>query len=313
MSAVGEAAFREALANLPGIDASDPREAAKAIVREYYACLAGDVGAWRLVHWRQEFYIHRGTRWMQYSLDDLREVVWKQCHFAGKPVRKRHVDDVVDALRAECHRSDTIEPPCWLHKADGLPDPRKIVPMENGLLVLPSRELLEHTPRFFSLQSLPFPFLPAAPAAAHWFQFLSDVWGEDDDSIRLWQWWCGYCLLHRTEQQKILLLIGPIRSGKGTMIRLLQALLGKENTASPTLGSLAQPFGLASLVGKLLAVVSDVRLSGRVDIATVVENLLRVSGEDAVTIQRKYLPDLTTTLTSRLMLVSNELPWFADT
>ncbi|MGW5470358.1 hypothetical protein [Streptomyces chartreusis] len=58
-------------------------------------------------------------------------------------------------------------------------------------------------------------------------------------------------------------MVGPSRSGKGTIARVLKMLVGKENLAGPTLAGLGTNFGLSTLVGKPLAVISDARLSGQ--------------------------------------------------
>ena len=64
--------------------------------------------------------------------------------------------------------------------------------------------------------------------------------------------------------------------------RVLAALIGRKNVAGPTLNSLGGEFGLAPLIGKTLAVISDARFAGK-DASVVVERLLSISGEDALT------------------------------
>jgi putative DNA primase/helicase len=89
-------------------------------------------------------------------------------------------------------------------------------------------------------------------------------------------------------------------------------MLGRANVAGPTLSSLGTNFGLWPLIGKTTAIISDARLSGRTDAATVTERLLSISGEDVLTIDRKNLPPVTTKLSTRLMLLTNELPRLGD-
>ncbi len=108
-----------------------------------------------------------------------------------------------------------------------------------------------------------------------------------------------------------MLLVGPTRAGKGVIARVLKALVGRANVTGPTLASLGQNFGLQDLIGKPLAIISDARL-GRNDTNQVVERLLSVSGEDTLTIDRKYRDPWTGKLGTRFMLVSNELPRFGD-
>jgi putative DNA primase/helicase len=68
---------------------------------------------------------------------------------------------------------------------------------------------------------------------------------------------------------------------------------------------------LAPLLGKPLAIVSDARL-GRDGSAAVVERLLSISGEDMLTIDRKYQEQWTGKLPTRFLILSNELPRFGD-
>jgi putative DNA primase/helicase len=115
----------------------------------------------------------------------------------------------------------------------------------------------------------------------------------------------------RTDLHKILLLIGPTRSGKGTIARVLTALLGKGNVAGPTLASLGTNFGLSPLLGKPLAVVSDARLASG-STHQVVERLLSISGEDTLTVDRKFKEPWTGKVPTRFLIMSNELPRFGD-
>ena len=108
------------------------------------------------------------------------------------------------------------------------------------------------------------------------------------------------------------MLVGPKRAGKGTIARVLTALLGKDNVAGPTLGTLSSNFGLAPLIRKPLAIISDARLSGRSDQTVIVERLLSISGEDVLTIDRKHREPWTGTLPTRFLLLTNELPKLAD-
>jgi putative DNA primase/helicase len=168
------------------------------------------------------------------------------------------------------------------------------------------------TPRFFSPNCLDFDFAAGAPEPHEWRKFLGQLWPNDPDSIGTLQEWFGLCLAPDTTQQKILTLIGPKRSGKGTIARVLRALVGSSNVAGPTLSGLGAHFGLWPLLGKTVAIISDARLSGRTDAATVVERLLSISGEDALTIDRKNLSPVTAQLLCRFVVLTNELPSLRD-
>jgi putative DNA primase/helicase len=69
---------------------------------------------------------------------------------------------------------------------------------------------------------------------------------------------------------------------------VLTRLVGIDNTVAPTLAGLGVNFGLAPLIGKRIAIISDARLGGRADQHAIAERLLSITGEDAITIDRKF-------------------------
>jgi putative DNA primase/helicase len=222
------------------------------------------------------------------------------------------VNDVVDALKAVANRSLSVSLPTWLIDAAEVPPAAEMVACANGLLRLPTRELGDATPAFFSLNALDFAFDPDALEPKEWFAFLRSLWRDDLEAIQVLQEWFGYCLMPDTRLHKILLIVGPKRSGKGTIGRILADLLGRANVCGPTLASFQQNFGLAPLIGKQLAIIADARLSGKADHQVIVERLLTISGEDCLTIDRKNREHWTGRLATRLMILTNELPCVAD-
>jgi putative DNA primase/helicase len=223
---------------------------------------------------------------------------------------RHRVDDVLDALRASANLPASVCAPAWLDHVPDLPAD-EILACANGLLHLPTRQLVPHTPEFFSLNALDFAFDATAPAPAEWLRFLASIWPGDAESIATLQELFGYMLSTDTRQQKLFLLVGPKRCGKGTIARVLSALLG-QNVAGPTLAGLGTNFGLAPLIGKMAAIIGDARLSGKADQQVIAERLLSISGEDAITIDRKHRPAWTGRLRTRFLLISNELPRLSD-
>src|SRR5262249_18498771 len=65
------------------------------------------------------------------------------------------------------------------------------------------------------------------------------------------------------------------------------------------------------LIGKPLAVVSDARFTGK-NSNIIIERLLSISGEDTLTVNRKYKDHWTGKLPCRLHVISNELPKLGD-
>lgn len=275
--------------------------------------------------WRASWMRWHGTCWREIDEAQVRKNMYERLEHAvyRAPAKdseseerdwaptKPKISNLLDTLGSITLLPTDTDAPAWLDGiGDGEQDGGPIVACENGLLRIRDRALLPHTPGFFNLVSVPFAYDPAA-TAPEWTHFLSEIWPDDTDALTALQEWFGYVLSGRTDLQKILLIVGPSRSGKGTIARVLKALVGKKNLAGPTLAGLGTNFGLSTLVGKSLAVISDARLSGN-DNSQVVERLLTISGDDTIDVDRKYREQWTGKLPSRLMILSNELPHFGD-
>jgi putative DNA primase/helicase len=225
--------------------------------------------------------------------------------------------DVMQALASISLVPSTVDTPAWLGQDAPPWPPDEILVGRNGCVHLPSliagaAGLAPPTPRLFTRNALDYELDLDAPAPMAWLDFLRRLWPDDPQAVPALQEWFGYCLLPDTSQQKILMIVGPRRSGKGTIARVLRRLVGLANVCAPTLAGLGTNFGLWPLLGKTLAVISDARLSGRTDAAIVTERLLSISGEDAQTIDRKNLSQVTCKLSVRFVILTNELPRLND-
>jgi putative DNA primase/helicase len=179
------------------------------------------------------------------------------------------------------------------------------------LLHIPSESRLLHTPSLFNLNAVDFDYDPSA-TCPRWLAFLEEVLPDDDEAIDQLQKIAGYLLTPDTRQQKAFLLLGPKRSGKGTIGRILAALIGARNVVAPGLSSLATTFGAEQLINMRLTLISDARLGHWVDDQTIIEWMLRITGEDHVTIQRKFLAAWSGRLPLRFVMLTNSLPGFID-
>ena len=269
----------------------------------------------RFLAWRRSHYAVADEAAMRAKLYDFLDRAERPLKGGGtgpfNPTRGK-VNNVGDALAAEVNLPADVRAPAWLGKVADLPPAGEIIACANGLLHVPARRLLPHTPLFFGENAVEFSFHLDAPAPRSWLAFLASVWPEDAEAIATLQEVFGYALTGDTRQQKLFLMTGPKRSGKGTIARVLTALLGPDNVVSPTLAGLGSQFGLAPLIGKQLAIIADARLGGKADQQVIAERLLSISGEDALTVDRKFLSAWTGRLATRFFILTNELPRLTD-
>lgn len=286
-----------------------PRADARVHARSYLGARASHRDGITVRRWRGDWYRWASDAGCYRMLTDERVDVEL---YSSLPIGKRsEVAEVKLALSAiEGVLIDEVDIGAWL---DG-PSPDGIgaldtVACRNGLVHLPTGRVLTATPRYFTTTALPIAFDVEAPKPERWLAFMRQLWGDDEVSIALLQEWFGYLLAPDTRQHKILFMIGKPRSGKGTIGRVVDRLLGgKANCAAPTLAQFGMNFGMWPLVGKLVAIVSDARLSGRADQGPIIERLLATSGEDPQNIDRKNRDVWNGILPTRIMIISNEIP-----
>jgi len=269
--------------------------------------------------WRQWWlrYDEVAHRWIKEENDKIiSNSVWTSLeHAVYGPERRdwnpsiKNVANVVSAFESFASLSWHQESHTWIEQPDGYPPAESMIVVKNGQLHLPSRSIWPHDPRLFNHVSLPFDYDPQAPAPSRWLRFLNELWPDDPVQQLMLQEMFGYIISGRTDLQKIMLLIGRPRSGKGTISWVLRQLLGSA-VAAPSMGSLRTQFGLQDLLDKSLAIIGDARISG--DTQPLIERLLTISGEDIVTVDRKNRSPLSVVLTARFLILTNEEPVLRD-
>ncbi len=319
---------------------NDPHRLARLFLDEYRT----PAGEPALLQWRGEFFGWDGTAWRPVPDADLDARLARHCRAVFEADYPRRLAAAADADESGRAKPPTLfpvtaavrtnarvnlsglvnlpdsgaDPPFWLPgSAPDLPPPAGVVAAPNGLFTLDDiaagrGPFHPPTPRLFTPNALAFPVVPSPPRPDTWLRCLDQWFGGDPASVAALQEWFGLLLTADTSAHKLLLLVGPPRSGKGSILRVLTDLVGAGNVASTSFAALGENFGLEALLGKRVGVIPDARLSGRTDVAAVVERLLSISGEDPQTVNRKNRPRVTVTLSVRFVLATNEIPRLPD-
>ena len=174
---------------------------------------------------------------------------------------------------------------CLLYEA--ITEPKPVVGkicFTNGVLDLATRELLPHSPDFYFTSSLPFAWNPDAPEPQLVIDWLRAAVGGHDDQVQLLRAFLNAVVVGRPDLQRFLELIGAAGSGKGSFIRLAQALVGSGGSHSTRLKELEENrFETANLLGKRLVVIGDAeKWHGSVDV------LKSITGEDSIRFEQKH-------------------------
>lgn len=223
---------------------------------------------------------------------------------------KTDLDNVMDMLAGEVHRNEyEAKPPTWFDYWEGIdPEPTMCIAARNGILDVATDSLMPLTPRFFTRNGLTFDYDPNAPEPEHWLNFLESIWPlpEGQPNHDALQEIMGHLLTGDSKYQKVFMLVGPPRAGKGTITRVITAMCGEGNVAEQSAHDLGENFGMANLVGKQVLIVPDLRLDRSSKTGKIMELLLNISGGDRVGVNRKFKDMETMRLNTRVVIATNK-------
>lgn len=159
---------------------------------------------------------------------------------------------------------------------------RHLIPMQNGVMNLNTRQLEPFNGRYRFNWQLPYPYDPTAtcPTVERWLDTACQC---DDELARFLLCYLAAILRGRYDLQKYIELIGHGGTGKSTFARLARLLVGECNSVTTELKQLEQNrFESARLYGKRLVIVSDSsRYGGEVS------QLKALTGGDHLRFERK--------------------------
>ena len=175
-----------------------------------------------------------------------------------------------------------------------------LVNVRNGLLDIRNMSFKEHTPSYLSTVQLNVEYNPQVDCP-QFKKFLNEV--LDCKLIPLVQEIVGYLLTTNTASQKAFVFWGPARTGKSTLLWVVEyLLLGKKNVSNIPWQEIGDKFKTAELLGKLANVFSDLP-SKSIDDTGIFKV---VTGEDYLMAEKKntfkFKPF------ARLVFSCNELP-----
>lgn len=232
---------------------------------------------------------------------------------------KHKLDEIMDALLAFCPIT-AAEIPCWLDEDHKTSNPRHILVFPNGYLDISGYakrgedfKLQKATPHFFSLACYPYEFNPNATCAV-WREFLDKIFADDPAKITLLQEWFGYNLIPDNSHEKFMMLLGPPRAGKGTILDILAYILGEDQVLATSFRDYTRRFAIFPFLGKLAAIIGDVSVGTNYDATQALNLLKRITGNDAIMIERKGR-DITQTcvkLYARFTMAANVMPRLPD-
>lgn len=266
-----------------------------------------------LTWWNDDYYAYQGTHWDVVHEAAIEKVAWETFAVAdylkpaaegAEPERVPWHPDVkkVNGVMRVLSRSVLNE---------GREPAEDVIAMRNGFLDLQTRAVTPSTPEVFNLGFLPYEY-DATAKCPTWVEFLKQSLGGRDDDISLLQEWMGYVVSGRNNMQKIMSLHGEAGAGKGTILRVLNALVGQDNVTAGRMDDIVGPFGMEPLVGKRVLQFGDITWNNT-NVQATLQRIHEVSGSDWQTIPRKNRQPWEGRLPICIVIAGNKAPKFKDT
>jgi putative DNA primase/helicase len=179
--------------------------------------------------------------------------------------------------------------------------------VRNGMFSWKTGKLLDHSPDYLSTVQLPIEYDAKAksPAFNEWLARTLPA-----DTIPLVWEVIGYMLYNGNPLQKAILFHGDGGNGKGTVLRIIQALAGRANCSAINLRDITEgKFEVAGLFGKLANIAGDIEARYLRDSA----KFKAITGQNPINAQFKYQPAFEFECWAVPIFAANELWRSADT
>lgn len=271
-------------------------------------------GTVTLKYYREDWWTWNEQRYSEIPKADLEARIAR--FIIDRPncdVTTTFVSSAVKTLTGQCLIPANVTLPVWTGKELEVTSAGHVIAFENGLLDFDALlrnenvELASHTPTFFTHIALPYPFDINADCP-EWLAFLDYNLEGDNERIAVLQEFVGYCISWDTRLHKFLLMEGESRTGKSTFTDVVTALLGEDNITHIPLEMFGQRFALASTLGKLGNITSDVG-----DLDSVAEGAFKqFIGGDRMNFERKYRDTIFAYPSARVIIATNNRPRFLD-
>ena len=247
------------------------------------------------------YYRYTGTHWEAISEGVIaKQFLVELMQGSGFDIPSTLVGGTLSLIKKMCYTDDQF-------KGDQQP----IVVCDNGVVDLRQMELLPHDKKYRVVGKRPFSYDPTA-TCPNWQHQLNWMFKGDKSSEILLQQVIAYCLMSHVTPDRIVMLIGPTKAGKGTSLRLIESLLG-----DGVRGYSLSEFGKAAVVYEWrdAQVVYDGDMPSSLPYHhrdEICATLKRVTGGDSVTGHQLGTAHHSLTLNCRIVLSGNSLPRLKD-
>jgi len=243
--------------------------------------------------------------WYEVSEDELKAEI-RGTDPTATIITSVKMNTMIDELK---RRHVTKRPFEWLTPPPDAPEPKNTMLFRNGILDVTSGKLFPHSGDYFATSTPDFDYSPRATCPT-WDRCLGE-WLDPSYHKALHEM-LGYLMVPDNSLEKIFFLRGVRRGGKSTVVRIVSKLIGGGHCESRTLSDLAESFGLKGIERLKLITIPDAHSVKVQNRGSLLDRLKSISGNDAISINRKHQDIITAHVPTRILIASNTQPKLLD-
>jgi P4 family phage/plasmid primase-like protien len=279
-----------------------------------------------LAHFRKEWYIYDSPHragWSPCPESEIEKILVSDLEDNedfGPRATVNYVRNLMLHLRGSnfCGIFDSIEPPIWVSTRRSalnwmcFSNHKAVHTTERAKNESDTASTAPTTPDLFTRNVVDYPFDPSAKAPI--FQRYLGSSLPSNETRKLVQEMMGLALSDETRFETFFYLYGPTaRNGKTVLLRIMEALVGKQNVSYVALHALADKFETWPLAESKINIHGDMRTDIGYGAYTNIEGIFKdlVSG-GRLEYQKKGKDKFTATCRSRFVFAGNSLPTFVD-
>lgn len=187
--------------------------------------------------------------------------------------------------------------------------PYTMIAFKNGVFDLEKKDFICPDEDLIFLNVIPWDYDPDSPSTPFIEKYLDSITCGVEELKTVLLEFMGFIFYRNNNLRKALLITGDKHNGKSKFFKLLEVIVGKENSrADMTLERLNSRFGLFDIKGKLIVVCDDV------DGGYIKETglLKKIITGDALTGEEKGGKTQSFNYNGKLLISANEIPRFND-
>lgn len=178
---------------------------------------------------------------------------------------------------------------------------------QNGMYDPITDKLLPHDPKYYCINQLPVPYIKEAGDCPCFKSFIESAIPDNESREMLLEYF-GLCLTRDARQQKFMILKGIGGTGKSTLIRVIESIVGSENCSNISMQQLNQRFYCFGLLGRLLNTCADIPSEAM----KAVDVLKKITGEDTLQAEAKGKDAFYFKNYAKMLFSANSIPLNLD-